>query len=125
MVAYEGRRCLKSCPAYHQTTSCSCGQPGDPEYRQKRPNEDLDASEDVYMETQSRVVELREQLRRLRIAHLRRMADVAEIRRSRWSEIAQHGQDNEDRVWCRRNAPRMGKLYRACRVEIARLRGEE
>lgn len=77
MAAYEGRRCLKSCPTYHQATSCSCGQPGDSAYRQKRPNEDLDASEDVYMETQSRVVGLRADNLRLRIAHLRRMGDLA------------------------------------------------
>ena len=119
MPAYEGRRCLKSCPVYHHTTSCSCGQPGDPDYRQKRPNEDLDASEDVYMETQSRVVGLREELRRLRIAHLRRMADAAILDTwARWERVLQ-GAQNRTRAYLR-----IERFASACRAEIARLRGE-
>lgn len=110
---YSAKRCLKSCQVYHQTTSCSCGQPGDPDYRQKRPNEDLDASEEVYMETQSRVVELRAQLRRLRISQLRRMRECAMDRRGFaicYLSI--------------RDAKRWDKLIDAIEREIERLRGE-
>ena len=123
MAAYEGRRCLKSCPTYHQATSCSCGQPGDSAYRQKRPNEDLDASEDVYMETQSRVVGLRADNLRLRIAHLRRMADVIDEKTKEWGRILD-GTPEEFRMensWRRRWYRRMRELRAACRAEIARL----
>ena len=66
----------------------------------------------------------RDEIKRLRISQLRRMADIAEGRRSRWAEIAWHGENAEDKIWCRWNAPRMGRFYKACLAEIERLRGE-
>ena len=121
MAAYEGRRCLKSCPTYHQATSCSCGQPGDSAYRQKRPNEDLDASEDVYMETQSRVVGLRADNLRLRIAHLRRMSDACLLismqASSKLPRFPTEGQWK--RFFAKHN--RWSKFRATCRAEITRL----
>ena len=74
------RPCPKSCPAYKQTISCSCGQPGDSPRHEKHIGEDLDCSEVEYVAAQSHVASLKREIARLKIAHLRRMADLAGIR---------------------------------------------
>lgn len=118
----SARPCPKSCPAYKQTISCSCGQPGDSPRHEKHIGEDLDCSEVEYVAAQSHVASLKREIARLKIAHLRRMADIAESRRSRWAEVAWHGESPEDKVWRKRNAPRMGRFHSACLAKITELK---
>ena len=64
--------------------------------------------------------------RRLRISHLRRMADLIDERTKVWGQILD-GVPEEFRMensWRRRWYRRMRDLHSACRAEIARLSGE-
>lgn len=62
-------------------------------------------------------------LRRLRIAHLRRMADAAQAMAKRWSWCLD-SLDAKDVARISSNAERYRRFADACRAEIAGLRGD-
>ena len=65
-----------------------------------------------------------EQIRRLRIANLRRMADVAFMLCAKEEKLARTSWEEKWKSAHARKAEKFIQFCRACRVEIARLRGE-
>lgn len=79
-------------------------------------------------EANSEIECMERELLRLRIAHLRRMADAVDSRASGWADVLRTVPDYpslqpRDR-WRRRWLVKMEKLHAAINTEIARLRGE-
>lgn len=67
---------------------------------------------------------LRKENQRLRIAHLRRMSDAAFMLCAREEKLARTSWEEKWKSAHTKKSERFIRFCRACRVEIARLRGE-